>query len=490
MNRNYTIIGIGRALQVLIALAAMRLLTRLLSGSEVGNVYLVLSITSYFSLVFLSPVGLYITRRLNDWHKEGVLLDYFACYNIYVLAVSLSVFPVLFFVKGVFGIAADISALGLCLLAFGYIYAGTWNSTIIPALNMLHHRLSFVVFSTATLLLSLVFSVFLVKVYSPSSVMWISGQIIGLLAATAAALLYFRRKVRYSLNFGLVWGVIKKPRLRGIAKFSSPLLVTTFFMWMQNQSYRLVVEKNIGLDFLGRMAVGLGIAAAIAAVAESLVQQGYYPVYYTEINTRDGEIRKAAWDKMAGAIIPLYLLTTLFVSFLAWHLVTVLVDVKFHEVWIFTIFGAWVEFSRITTNIFSTVAHSEMRTGPLATPYALGGVLTASGVYFASFSSGHAFWVPAALMLSGFVTLSFMITGMRRIMKFTIDFRAIKMALLLALPFPLGLLVKNSEGSFLISCAVLLALGAYFIFAQYFLYHKAMPSLWSSNGQSRMPGGA
>jgi len=473
MNRNYMIIGAGRAVQILIAMAAMRLLTHLLSNSEVGNVYLIFSITSYFSLVFLSPVGLYITRRLNDWHKGGTLLDRFACYNVYVLGVSLSVFPVLFLVKGAFGIAAGISTLGLCLLAFGYIYAGTWNATIIPALNMLHHRLSFVVFSTLTLLLSLFFSVLLVKLYCSSSAMWIAGQILGFTVAAAVSLLYFRRKVSYNVNFSRVWEIVKKPRLHAIAKFSFPLLVMTFFMWMQNQSYRLIVEKNIGLDFLGQMAVGLGIAAAVATAAESLVQQIYYPIYYTEINTPDGEIRRSAWDKMAGVIIPLYLLTTLFVSFLAWHLVTVLVDVKFREVWIFTVFGAWVEFGRIVTNIFSTVAHSEMRTGPLAKPYALGGVLTAVGVYLASFSPAHAFWIPAVLVLSGFVTLLFMIAGMRRIMKFTVNFRAIKMAVLLALPFPLGLLVKNSESSVLISCAVLLALGSYFLFAQYLIYRKA-----------------
>ena len=473
MKRDYIILSAGRVLQIFVALAAMRLMTHLLSGSEVGNVYLVLSVTSYFSLVLLSPVGLYMTRRLNDWHKERRLLDYFACYNLYVLAVSLSVFPVLYLVKKAFGIGTGMSTLSLCLLAGGYIYAGTWNSTIIPALNMLHHRKSFVFFSTATLLLSLAFSVSLVKASGATSTMWISGQIFGLITLAAASLYYFQHKVEYGVNFPGVWETIKNPGLQGITKFSFPLLVTTFFMWMQNQSYRLVLERNIGLDFLGRMAVGLGIAAAIAAAAESLIQQIYQPIYYAEINTQDVGARKAAWDKMAGTIIPIYLLTTLFVSFLSWLIVTVLVDAKFHAVWVFTVFGAWVEFARITTNIFSNVAHSEMRTGPLAKPYVFGGVFTAGGVYLASLSAGYSFWVPVTLVLSGFVTLFFMIAGMRRILKLAINFRAIKMAMLLALPFPAGLLVRNNGGSIVISFAVLLALGLYFMFAQYLLYRKA-----------------
>ena len=473
MNRDYLILGAGRTLQILISLAAMRLLTRLLSGSEVGNVYLVLSLTSYFSLVLLSPVGVYITRRLNDWHKEGLLLDHFACYNVYVAAVALSVFPVLYLVKGVFGVASGISAWGLVLLASGYIYAATWNSTLIPALNMLHHRRSFAFFSTVTLLLSLAFSVLLVQARAASATMWIAGQIAGLTLMAAASLLYFRRKVSYGVNPARVLELLKKPRLEGIAKFCLPLLVMTFFMWMQTQSYRLIIEKNLGLDFLGRMAVGLGIAAAIAAAAESLIQQIYYPIYYTEIDTQDGLARKAAWDKMAGAIIPLYLLTALFVSFLARHLATVLVDVKFHDVWIFTVFGAWVEFARVTSNIFASVAHSEMRTGPLAKPYAFGGLLTAGGVYFASLAPGHAFWVPAALVLSGFVTLFLMVVGMRRIMRVALDLGSLKLCLLLALPFPLALLVRNGAGSVLTAGGVLLAMGAYFLAAQYLLYRRA-----------------
>jgi hypothetical protein len=308
--------------------------------------------------------------------------------------------------------------------------------------------------------------------------MWISGQILGFMAAAVAALVYFRRKVSYGINANRVLELIKKPRLHGVARFSSPLVVTTFFMWMQNQSYRLIVEKNVGLDFLGKMAVGLGIAGAIAIAAESLIQQIFYPSFYAEISTHDGQIRKAAWDKMAGAIIPMYLLMTLFVSFLAWHLVTVLVDVKFHAVWIFTIFGAWVEFSRVTTNIFSTVAHSEMRTAPLAKPYAFGGILTAGGVCLASLSSGYALWIPAALVLSGFVTLSFMIAGMRRMMQLTVDFGSIRMAAMLALPFPLALLVKNGRGSILTACAVLLVFGSYFMFAQYLLYRKTASAGW------------
>ncbi|MEK7721646.1 MAG: hypothetical protein AAB359_04585, partial [Elusimicrobiota bacterium] len=372
MNKHHLIVGAGRILQILIALAGMRLMTHMLSGAEVGNIYLILSMAAYFSLVFISPVGLYMNRRLHKWHEEGNLLNYFACYNVYVTLVSLVAVPLLLLARNIFGVGSGINQAALCFLAAAYIYFGTWNSTIIPALNMLNYRRSFVAFSTGTLVLGLAASVTLAKLYAPLAVLWLFGQVAALLALTAAALAYLLRKIKNKPDAGYIWACVKAPKLGGVFKFSLPLLVAAFFMWLQNQSYRFILEKYLGLEFLGSIAVGLSIAAAIAAAAESLVQQIYYPLYYSEINTTDGEKRKFAWDKMAGVMIPLYLLLTIFVSFLSWHLVNLLVDAKFRSAWVFTVFGAWVEFSRITTNIFASIAHSEMRTDSLAKPYIYG----------------------------------------------------------------------------------------------------------------------
>ena len=337
---------------------------------------------------------------------------------------------------------------------------------------MLNYRRSFVAFSTGTLVLGLAASVTLAKLYAPLAVLWLFGQVAALLALTAAALAYLLRKIKNKPDAGYIWACVKAPKLGGVFKFSLPLLVAAFFMWLQNQSYRFILEKYLGLEFLGSIAVGLSIAAAIAAAAESLVQQIYYPLYYSEINTTDGEKRKFAWDKMAGVMIPLYLLLTIFVSFLSWHLVNLLVDAKFRSAWVFTVFGAWVEFSRITTNIFAAVAHSEMRTDSLAKPYIYGGIFTVFGVFMAAKFAGYVYLVPTALVLGGFVTLLMMFKSMRGVMRFSMGASSLKLALLLALPFPLALLVKNPHGSMPVSIFVLAVFGAYMTAGQYILYRK------------------
>ena len=42
-------------------------------------------------------------------------------------------------------------------------------------------------------------------------------------------------------------------------RFVIPLGGTTFFMWLQNQSYRIIIEKTVGAEFLGMIGLGIGL---------------------------------------------------------------------------------------------------------------------------------------------------------------------------------------------------------------------------------------
>ena len=470
MNRSHYLIGVARVLQICIALVSMRLMTHFLLGGDVGNIYLILSLTSYFSLVFLSPIGLYINRCLHKWHQNKTLLSNLFCFNLYIVLIALFALPVLYVFKRYFGVGKNLDVFSLCILASGYIYASAWNSTVIPALNMLNHRISFVIFSTATLLLSLCLSVFFVVYISSSAIMWIFGQILALSVFAIIASFYMMRKQNYGIDWNFLISNIKRPQLKNILKFVFPLVITTFFMWIQTQSYRIVVERIIGLDFLAMLALGLSIAASIASAAESVVQQIYYPMYYSEINTPDKGKRIAAWNRMASLMMPFYLLTTLFVSFLAPHIVNVLVSTKFKMAALFAFFGAWIEFSRITTNIFATVAHSEMRTAFLAKPYIYGGVVSLVGVFIAANLKFYTYLIPIVLVIGGSVTLVSMYRNMKRIMPFEIPKRSLLVSIMLSCPFPFALLIRNKDNSILVSIMILAVFGIYMVAGQYFLY--------------------
>jgi len=461
--------------QLLLSLLSMRVMTWALSSSEVGNVYLILSLASYFSLIFLSPVGLYMTRRLHAWHQERILPDCYSRYNLYVLVVSIMAVPAIYAVKALFSFGGGIPTAPLLCAVAAFIYFGTWNSTFIPALNILNYRRPFVLFSTLTLLFSLGFSLLLVISVAKTALLWIAGQITGLLLLSGAAYFYFRDHI---------WGQASSQRqtaaaaglsMPAVYKFSFPLLITALFMWLQNQSYRIIVERNLGSEFLGLMAVGLGIAISIGAALESMMQQIYYPIYYKAINTDNQEQRRRAWQRMSAVMLPMYLLAMIFVSFMSGHLAIVLVDAKFRAAAFFTVFGAWMEFARIATNMLSNVAHSEMRTNYLAKPYIYGGVISVAGVLAGTSSPGYRYAVPAAMVFGALSTLLLMLFSMRRIMPLNISRGGLKLALLLSLPMPAALFFPAEDFSIRGSLLVLAVFSSYLAGAQYFLYKYAVP---------------
>jgi O-antigen/teichoic acid export membrane protein len=58
-KKDLIILSLGKALQVIIALVSIRILTELLSEQEVGNYYLLLTVLTLFNFAFLNPLGQY-----------------------------------------------------------------------------------------------------------------------------------------------------------------------------------------------------------------------------------------------------------------------------------------------------------------------------------------------------------------------------------------------------------------------------------------------
>ena len=83
------IIVIGRILQVAYGVAAMRGVTAVLSPDEIGRRDLVLSVTSWFALLLISPVGNYLNRQAVEWHLEGRLLESVRRFSMFLGGVAL-----------------------------------------------------------------------------------------------------------------------------------------------------------------------------------------------------------------------------------------------------------------------------------------------------------------------------------------------------------------------------------------------------------------
>ena len=469
MNRDALVVTLGRVLQMVIALVSVRIFTSMLSAGEVGNLYLINSLFGFFGLALINPVGMYINRKMHRWAEEKVILNRFAIFNFFLLAVAICSCGIVFLLHHYGHVGGTIPLPVLTLFLMLSIYFTAWNQTIIPTLNLLNHRLSFVVFTLLTLVIGLAIAILLVTGWAATAVAWLSGQLAAQALVSLIAFFYLRKLVSNTVYAADAGPVITQDNLGNVLRFVLPLAITTFFMWMQNQSYRIVIEKTLGAEFLGSISLGIGLASSIAVAAESLIQQLYLPVFYKEINTQDGAQRTAAWNSLAQLTIPLYISLTIMVFCLAPFLVNILVSTKFSGIYIFVMFGAWSEFFRMTINTLTSVAHAEMRTRYLLRAYCVGGVLAVSGTYLGSMLPSYALVIPALLVVSGFISMMIMYRDMRRLMDIKVGIRRIRKSILLSLPFVAVLPFFSLQPNLPLSLLLVGLSGSYFLLTQYWL---------------------
>lgn len=459
----------GRGAQILIMLFAIKLTTALLNPSEMGNLYLIMSICSFFGFFFINPIGQYVNRKTHEWYQGGLLLNKLFNYNYYIISASvLSFFVVIALYY--FGIANSMNYNLLIILIPLYVFFNTWNQTIIPMINMLEHRASFTVLTILTLLLALFFSYLMVNSFGKVGLLWFSGQIVGLGVIAIVALVYFVKNIDNRISISLAHNDVTKTSLKHIISFALPLSIGVLFLWMQNQSYRLIIDKYIGATFLGYFGVGMAIAIAISSSFETIVMQFFYPKMYKYMN--DEAQFKIIFSNIINLILPMYFLLAIFVSFTAIYLTTILVDIKYASSFIFVIFGIWVEFFRMSSSLISTIAHSRMQTKKLITPYAIGGIFVAVGTYLVSENQHYALFIPIILILGGFLTFWQMLRKMNALINFDLKIENFVYILLYSSAFGITTLLYDCSISFYASMAIMLVFGLYFLFVLYRLIKR------------------
>lgn len=460
VNKELFVLIIGRIAQVIIMLIALKVSTTLLTPLEMGNFYLILSFCSFFGFFFINPIGQYVNRKTYEWHSQKQLLNKMFNYNYYIMiATVLSFFVVVISYK--LGIGTNIEYKWLILFVPLYVFFNTWNQTIIPMINMLEQRILFIILTIATLILSLAFSYIMISYYEQSGIFWLIGQIIGLGLMAVIGFVFFIKKIDSNLDIVTAHNFIKIDNFKLIMSFAIPLAVSVFFVWMQSQSYRLLIEKYIGAEFLGYFGVGMAIAVGISSSFETVVMQFLYPKMYKNMkNEQDFEI---VFSNIINTIVPIYFLLAICVSFLAIYLTTILVSKEYSSSFLFVIFGIWIEFFRMSSNLLSTAAHSKMQTRSLILPYMIGGIIVFIGTYLASQSSNYHISIPLILIFSGLIVFLMMIQKMNKLVKINFLFKKL-ILMRYALVFVLALLVSEYSKSIYFSAIIVFIFGIYFLY--------------------------
>ncbi len=470
---DFLIILVGKILQVILMIVAIRVSTALLEPKEMGNIYIFTTIYTFFVLLLISPFGQYINRHTHQWHEQKSLLDNLGLYSLYLIIIS--IFSVIVgFLLYSFGVSQEIELEYFLSLLFLFILFMTLNQTILPLLNMLHYRFSFTILTVLTAFGIIFFGYLFVNFFGNNAENWLLGMVVSNMIFMIIGFFVLKNRLNDKFRgFSYTLRKITKEKIKSILVFVFPLSVATLFMWLQNSGYRILIEQNIGLEFLGFLGVGLAISGQVASTIESIVMQYFHPIYYKQITNATIQERKKAIESFINKALPIYFMLAIFLTFLSKYVVEILVDEKYYGVYVFTTFGIWIEFFRMSSNLFGNISQSEMNTKKFMTPYIIGSLVTIILVYFSSSKVDYEFYLPIALLIGGIFTMIVMYISMKNLIDFKIDFRLIFFSFLVSIPY-FSTYLFNFETNLVLNLLVVGSFGIYFLGTIYFIYKKGL----------------
>lgn len=424
MRFHFLLLVAGRLLSALIAVASLRVMTTILEPTEYGQWALLVAFQVFGSLFLINPVDQHIFRHSHEWWDSGTLLKYLAKYNQYIGLVALLIALVVSFwwsfaqVKGG-GILESGLVVGLGVGSI--LYFTTWNIALNYLLSMLGFRAQSVIWTTISVLTSLVCSALFVLQYS-HAIAWIFGQALGAAIGTLGAWITLCSHAKN--NSVLVQQVSFSTFLNRstVITFCLPLAAATGFMWLQNTGYRFFVDGVWGVAELGILVVGLAISAQLTAIIESLAMQFLYPYFARRITDAKSNYQTgAALSDLMNVLAPIYAIWAGFNAVCAVALLEVLTDARYHAAIPFVIFGAMIEFMRCTTNLWSNTARAVRRTKGLIIPYGLGAAVVWLGAIGTTHFNASLLGLSSMLVIGGIVTCGAMVVLMQRLLYISID---------------------------------------------------------------------
>ncbi len=423
LTRELLILLVARVLQLLLALITVRASTMLLTVEQYGMLALLMGFNALCGLFLVNPIGTHIQRHTHQWAVEGSLLAMLRQFNGYVVGIA-GVAVILVaswaFARG----EGTVHHRWLAAIAVGWlVYAFTWNGTLVSMLNMVGFRGVSASAAVMTTLFALAGSVILSSRVS-SALYWIAGQALGLTIIAVPAMYALRSRVRPGTHAHTP-ADLKLLTSDTIWSFCFPLAMATGFMWVLTSGYRFVVEWGWGARSLGFMVAGLAVATQVWTACETLVIQFLFPHFYKAISDDDPVAQQRAYSNLINTVCPLYmLLLGVTVASGGW-IMAVLTDTKFHDAYVFALFGAGIEWCRATASLLSQAAQVTKRTAYVIGPYALSGSLAIGGGFVAGWAHASLYTVAVVLMAAGLLLVVTMGRQMDRLIHADIEWRSV-----------------------------------------------------------------
>jgi O-antigen/teichoic acid export membrane protein len=469
-NNNLVAIVVGKALQIIIMLISIRIMTSILSEKEVGQNYLLLTILSLLNFVFWGPVSQFFSRKTLAWNESRNLnnvVSIMFLFRCFTALISLFIAYTIYYVSEYERYYTMTEFLTFIFISSVAIFSLLLLSTI----NMLGKQVLFTKLNVLLSILTLTLSVLIVRYIDDSAMSWLYGVAVSQIIMGFPLYIIVVNKQTFNIKKSLE--SIKLEQVKALLIFSAPITVTLFLQWGQNFSYRFMVEANYSIELLGMMGVGLAISTAIFSAVDNVACQFFNPIYFkglTQTKPSDKMSRAKLWNLYSLKMFSIYVSTLIFIISTAPFLLKILVSEKFHNVYIFVMAGAVVEFCRVCCNAIYMISQSELKTKSTIIPYAIGYFSLIIMLSFLDLTNTPVM-VTVIQALSYAIIILILFKKMSLLLSVNIDFVYLLKLFFTALPLAICLCFPYNI-PLIYALAIVAFAGMYFIFILYTFVYK------------------
>ncbi|MFS1539934.1 MAG: hypothetical protein ACL7BU_16000 [Candidatus Phlomobacter fragariae] len=480
---NFIILLLGRLFQVLITFITLRVLTTIFTKSELGIIYYIIALQSFYSLFFINPFGQFFNRNIINWYNSGMIIFFLKRQLSYISFIA--IFAVITLIL--------IGFLNVVKLSFGQFFlvgllilSQSINQTIIPLLNMIGKHKAFVSLNLLTSIISLLLSLCIVYFFDKKSECWLYGIVFANLFISFFAFNYLSFILKEkTVKLNLCTKILlnnnnnnNNNNILNIIRFSLPISIATLFMWYLNSGYRIQVENNFGLAYLALIGLGLSISNQVFNIVESILTQYLTPNLYRRIerNKSKNEIEMLFNDYL-NLIIPLYLSIAIFLSFSIKNLLPFVVNESFTVGYVIIILGAWIELARVVTNALALASQIEHKTSYFIPAYFGGSIFLMISFYIFPIQGSL---VCFNLLFANLIVLVLMGIMMKKVINFTLSWVKVFKIILYSIPSSLFFYYANSFSGLDLKNFILSFIGCIvFIFFLYNYYRFNIKNLYA-----------
>lgn len=296
------LISTGRAVESVLNLVQVRVYSELLPVAEVGRLSLILAVTSFFTLLFASPMGSYIARSTFEWiHEPNRLTRELLKYAAFLVLLAPTAALILWVVKPFLVATPPLSYWPLLLLVAVSLVFFNLQQTSVTLVNILGDRAWFVILANGSLLISITLSVAFVLLIARTAELWLIGFFAGygLVLPMTFRLIIKRQAQIQSSEKELASSILSS---RAFA-FVMPLAVSSTSVWVQGYGYRTVIAANTSESVLGIFTLGLTLGFAPMAVVTKIVTDYLTPAFYKDIAHQPEERQLEAWRSFSSRYV-------------------------------------------------------------------------------------------------------------------------------------------------------------------------------------------